>query len=175
MASNEVNAENSNIGGSKDIYTDTNITLNSLVMLVRVEHVDGRPIEPEIHTETAIKELFVYTNPLHKPHAVEILSPHELCLTYKQGKVLGCVADELMAIESWMDLPVLITVVIIERSKVDAIVEARQKYRQTQERKECVKLGVLKQDKCDLQDELDHVTVQKEKLAQQLKDNDEKQ
>ena len=94
-------------------------------MLVRIKHVDGRPIEPEILTEAAFKELCTYTNSSHKPHAVEILSSHELCLTYEQGVVLGNVAGELMAIESWMDLPILITVVIIERSKVEAIVKVR--------------------------------------------------
>ena len=73
MASNEVNVENSNVSGSEDVNTDTNPALNSLVLLVRIEHVDGRPIEPEILTEAAIKELFTNTNPAHKPHAVEIV------------------------------------------------------------------------------------------------------
>ena len=100
--------------GSEDIYTNTNIVLNPMSLLVRVEHIDGRPIEPEILTEAAFKELCTYTNPSHTPHAVEILSLH--------------VAGELMAIESWMDFPILVTVVIIKRSKVDAIVEARQKH-----------------------------------------------
>ena len=40
MVSNEVNAENSNVSGSEDIYTDTNVTFNPMVLLVRVEHVD---------------------------------------------------------------------------------------------------------------------------------------
>ena len=78
MASNEVNAEDSNVSGSEDTPTDTNITLNCLVLLVRIEHVDGRPMEPEILTEAAFKELCMYTNSAHKPHAVEILSPYEL-------------------------------------------------------------------------------------------------
>ena len=78
----------------------------------------------------------MYTNSVHKPHAVGILSPHELCLTYEQGIALGHVAGELMAIESWMDLPILITVVIINRSKVDAIVKARHDYRQNQKKEE---------------------------------------
>ena len=97
------------------------------LLLVRVEHIDGRPIEPEILAEAAFKELCTYTNPSHTPHAVEILSLHEICLTYKQGITLGHVAGELMAIESWMDFPILVTIVIIKRSKVDTIVEARQK------------------------------------------------
>ena len=74
MASNEVNVENSNVSGSEDIYSDTNVMLNPMVLLVRVEHVNGRPIEPEILTEAAFKELCTYTNPSHTPHAVEIFS-----------------------------------------------------------------------------------------------------
>ena len=149
--------------------------LNPMVLLVRVEHIDGRPIEPEILTETAFKELCTYTNPSHTPHAVEILIPHEICLIYKQGITLGHVAGELMVIESWMDFPILVTIVIIKRSKVDTIVEARQKHRQIQKEKEQIEMDKLKQGQYDLQDKLDQVATQKEKLAQQLTDNDEKQ
>ena len=126
------------------VNTDTNPTLNSLVLLATIEHVNGRPIEPEILTEATFKELCTHTNPAHKPHTVEILSPHELYLTYEHGVVLGRVAGELMAIESWMDLPILIMVVIIDRSKVDAIVKARQDYRQSQKQKEKVEIDILK-------------------------------
>ena len=89
MASNEVNVEKSNVSGSEDVNTDTNPTLNSLVLLVKVEHVNGRPMELEILTEAAFKELCTNTNPAHKPHAVKILSLHELCLIYEQRVVLG--------------------------------------------------------------------------------------
>ena len=92
------------------------------------EHINGRPIEPEILTEGTFKDLCTNTNPLHTPHAVEILSQHEICLTYKQGITLGHIAGELMAIQSWMDFPILVTIVIIKRYKVDTIVEARQKH-----------------------------------------------
>ena len=171
MASNEVNAENSNVSGSEDTYTDTNVMLNPMVLLVRVKHVDGRPKEPEILKEAAFKKLCTHTNPSHTPHAVEILSLHEICLTYKQGITLGHVAGELMAIEPWVDFPILVAIVIIKRSKVDAIVEARQKHRQIQKEKEQIELAKLKQGQYDLQDELDQVATQKEKLAQQLTDN----
>ena len=83
------------------------------------------------------------TNPAHTPNAVEILSPHELCLTYVKGVLLGRVAGELMTIESWMDFPILVTVVIIARSKVDKIVEARQKHRQIQKEREQKKIDML--------------------------------
>ena len=93
------------------------------------------------------------------------MSPHEICLTYKQGITLGHVAGELMVIESWMGSPILVTVVIIKRSKVDVIVEVRQRNRQVQKENEQVELDKFKMGQCDLQGELDQVTTQKEKLA----------
>ena len=133
MASNEVNVKNSNASGSDKILgSDSVVMLNSMVLLVRVQHVDSWPIEPEIFTETSFRELCAHTNPVHIPHAVEILSPHAVYLTYQQGIILGHVAGELMAVESWMDFPILVTVVIMKRSKVDKIIEARQKHRELQ-------------------------------------------
>ena len=127
----KITGENSNASGGDD-YSKTNdeVQVNPMVLLVRIEHVDGRPIESEILTETTFRELCQYANSNHEPFAVEILSPHKICITYKQGVSLGQVAGELMVIESWRDFPVLITVVIIKRSKVDSIVEVRQQYRQ---------------------------------------------
>ena len=60
-----------------------------------------------------------------------------------------------MAIESWMDFPILVTVVIIKRSKVDAIVEARQEYRKEQKDEELKDLEKLRQVQYDLQEEIE--------------------
>ena len=164
MASNENIGENSNASGS-DNYSKTNdeVQVNLMVLLVRIKHVDGRPIEPEILTEITFRELCQFANPNHKPFAIEILSPHEICITYRQGVSLGQVAGELMAIESWRDFPILITVVIIKRSKVDSIVEVRQKYRQERKDQELRDLEKLKQGQCDPQAEFEF----KQKLIEQ--------
>ena len=82
MASNEVNTENSNMSGSDDTpnsNSDRKIEINPMILLVRVEHVDGRPIKLEVLKEVTFKDLCTYTNPSHEPHAVEILSSHEIC------------------------------------------------------------------------------------------------
>ena len=164
MVSNKNIGENSNASGS-DNYSETNdeVRVNPMVLLVRIEHVDGRPIEPEILTETMFHELCQFANPNHEPFAIEILSPHEVCITYRQGVSLGQVAGELMAIESWRDFPILITVVIIKRSKVDSIVEVRQKYRQERKDQELRDLEKFKQGQCDLQVEFEF----KQKLIEQ--------
>ena len=88
---------------------------------------------------------------------------------------MGRVAGELMVIESWMDFPILVTVVIITRSKVDEIVEARQKHRQIQREWEQKELDKMKQGQYDLEEEFKEVTTQKEELAKQLIYNTGKQ
>ena len=127
MVSNDVIGENSNASGGDDNFRETNETvqINSMVLLVQIKNVDGRPIGPKVMTESTFRELCQCINFSCEPYVVEILSPHEICITYRHGVSLGQVAGELMVIESWGDLPILVTVVIIKRSKVDAIVEAR--------------------------------------------------
>ena len=106
MALNKITRENSNASGGDD-YSETNdeVQINPMVLLVRIEHVDGRPIESEILTETTFRELCQYANSNHEPFAIEILSPHEVCITHRQGVSLGQVAGELMVIEMWRDFP----------------------------------------------------------------------
>ena len=177
MASNDVTGENSNVSGGDDNFSKTNetIQINSMVLLVQIEHVDGRPVGPDVLTESTFRELCQCIHSSYEPYAIEILSPHEICITYRHGVSLGQVAGELMAIESWGDLPILVTVVIIKRCKVDAIVEARQKYRKGQRDKELEDLGKSKQGRYDLQEEADQVAAQKETLKQKILDHDAQQ
>ena len=101
------------VGGDNHFSeVDETIPINPMVLLVRIKHVDGRPMEPEILKETTFRELCLYANSSYEPYAVEILSPHEICITYRQGVSLGQVAGELMAIKSWRDFPILITLLL---------------------------------------------------------------
>ena len=137
--------------------------------------MDGRPVGPKVLTESTFRELCQCINSSYEPYAIEILSPHEICITYTHGILLGQVAGELMAIESWRDLSILVTVVIITRSKVDAIVEARWKSRKEQKDRELKDLEKLKQGQYDLQEEVEQVTSQKETLKRKMLDHDVKQ
>ena len=78
---NEITGENSNTSGGDDHFSkvDETIPINPMVLLIRIEHVNGRPIEPEILTEATFRELCLYANSSYEPYAVEILIPHEIC------------------------------------------------------------------------------------------------
>ena len=84
MVSNDVTGENSTASGGDDNFSKTNevVQINSMVLLVRIEHVDGRPMGPKMLTESTFRELCKYANSSYEPCAIEILSPHEICITY---------------------------------------------------------------------------------------------
>ena len=54
-----------------------------------------------------------------------------MCLTFTKTVTLGLVAGDLMSVEDWMGVPVVITLIILGRNKVRAILEAREKQRQS--------------------------------------------
>ena len=128
MASNDANL-NTNSQENDETLDSSEIPINEMVLLVQIKHVNGRPMEPEILTSNTFHDLCIQANPEHEPHAVEILSPYQICVSYREGIVLGHVVGEHMAVESWMDFLVLITVVIIKQMKVNEIIIARHKLR----------------------------------------------
>ena len=66
-------------------------------------------------------------------------------------------------------------VVIMKRSKVDEIVEARQKHRELQKGREQKEIDKITQGQHALKEEFNKVTAQKKMLAQQFNDNTERQ
>ena len=120
MVSNGANF-NTNPQGNDETLHSSEVLINEMVLLVQIKHVDGRPMEPELFTSDSFCDLCIQANPEHEPHAVKILSPFKIYVSYREGIVLGHVAGELMAVESLMDFPVLITVVIIKQIKVNKI------------------------------------------------------
>ena len=78
----EITGENSNASGGDNHFSkvDETVPINPMVLLVRIKHIDGRLMEPKILTENTFRELCLYTNLSSEPYAVEILSPHEICI-----------------------------------------------------------------------------------------------
>ena len=96
------------------------------------------------------------------------MSEYEACLTFKREVTLGMVAGELMSIEDWMGVPVVITVLILGRNKIGAILEARERHWQTVRQKEIENGGDLHIRDRELQKE-------KVKLEQEIQDYSRKQ
>ena len=67
----------------------------------------------------------------YDPFDVEVMSEYEACLTFKREVTLGMVVAELMSIEDWMGVQVVITVLILGRNKIRAILEACERHRQS--------------------------------------------
>ena len=77
MASNGANL-NTNPQGNDETPDSNEVSINDMVLLVQIEHVDGRPMEPELLTTDTFCDLCIQTNPEHEPHVVKILSPYEI-------------------------------------------------------------------------------------------------
>ena len=117
--------------GSSTDYDSVSLSpeLHKLVLLMHVSNYEGEAVDPELFTQGKIRELFLSSRDHYDPYEVKILSDHEACLTFKKSVTLGLTAGDLMSVEDWMGIPVVITVIILGRSKVRAIVEARERHR----------------------------------------------
>ena len=82
-------------------------------------------------TQSKIWELCLSSRGHYDPYEIEILSDHEACLTFKKDVMLGLVVGDLILVEDWMGVPVVITVIILGRSKIWAILDARERHRQS--------------------------------------------
>ena len=142
--------------------------LHKLVLLVRICRYEQEPVGPELFTQSRIRELCNSTKSHYDPFDIELMSEYEACLTFKREVTLGMVAGELMSIEDWMGVPVVITVLILGRNKIEAILEARERHRQIVRQKEIENGGDLRVRDRELQEE-------KVKLEQETQDYSGKQ
>ena len=142
--------------------------LHKLVLLVQICRYEQEPIGPELFTQGRIRELCNSTKSHYDPFDIELMSEYEACLTFKRDVTLGMVAGELMSIKDWMGVPVVITVLILGRDKIGAILEARERHRQIVRQKEIENGGDLHVRDRELQEE-------KVKLEWEIQDYSEKQ
>ena len=96
------------------------------------------------------------------------MSEYEACLTFKKDVMLGMVVGDLMSTENWMGVPVVISVIILGRNKVGAILEACERHRQTMRERELEKEESLYTKDRELERE-------KVKLEQKIQEYSEKQ
>ena len=90
------------------------------------------------------------------------MNNYEACLTLKKDVTLGLVAGDLMPVENWMGTPVVITVIILGKNKVRAVLDARERYRQ--------EISGKTKDKGsdEIKEKLERVVDEKDRLGQDV-------
>ena len=104
--------------GSSTDYDSISLSpeLHKLVLLMHVSNYEGQAVEPELFMQSKIQELCLSSRSHYDPCEIEILSDHEACLTFKKNVTLGLAAGDLMSVEDWMGVPIVITAIILGRS-----------------------------------------------------------
>ena len=100
------------------------------MLLIQVCTYECGAVDPELFTRSNIGELYLGCKGHYDPSDIEVISNHEVCLMFKKEVTLGLVAGDLMSMEDWMGVPVMVTVVILSKNNVTAILEARERHRQ---------------------------------------------
>ena len=96
---------------------------------MRVCTYEDRAVDPELFTKSNIRELCLGCKGHYDPNDIEVMSNHEVCLMFKKEVTLGLTSGDLMSVEDWMEVPVMVTVVILSKNKMRAILEARERHR----------------------------------------------
>ena len=106
--------------GSSTDYDSISLSpeLHKLVLLMRVSNYEEQAVEPELFMQSKTWKLCLSSRSHYDPYEIEILSDHGACLTFKKNVMLGLVVGDLMSVEDWMGVPIVITVIILGRSKV---------------------------------------------------------
>ena len=145
-----------------DSIMSSPLELHNLVLLMWVCNYEGEAIEPKLFTQNNIRELCLNTKCHCDPYDIKIMSDYEVCLMFKKNVTFGSVARDLMSVEDCMGIPVVITVIILGRNKVRAILYVRERHRRTLK-------GKIQEDK-ELEKKLGQIAREKGKLEKDMQE-----
>ena len=60
-----------------------------------------------------------------QPYNIEILSPYEACVSYKEGVVIAVVAGKLMNAAVCNEIPLVVSCTLVPKERMNAIVKVR--------------------------------------------------
>ena len=141
--------------------------LNPLVLLLRVETLDGSSLPEKFLTMSNCRDLSIECGE-EEPYKVELLSAYEACLTYKEDVVIAELAIKLMAVETWIALPVVITAVILSKDKVDKIIQVQEQSRKDKEMKANDRLAAMQEEQDALRYWLKQATNKETQLMEDI-------
>ena len=141
--------------------------LNPLVLLLCVETLDRSSLPEKFLTMSNCCNLSIECGE-EEPYKVELLSAYEACLTYKEDVVIVELAIKLMAVETWITLPVVITVVILSKDKVDKIIQVQEQNRKDKEMKANDRLAAMQEEQDALKYRLKQATNKETQLMEDI-------
>ena len=141
--------------------------LNPLVLLLRVETLDGSSLPEKFLTMSNCRDLSIECGE-EEPYKVELLSAYETCLAYKEDVVITELAIKLMAVETWITLPVVKTAVILSKDKVDKIIQVREQSRKDKEMKANDRLAAMQEEQDALKYRLKQATNKETQLMEDI-------
>ena len=141
--------------------------LNPLILLLHVEMLDRSSLPEKFLTVSNCHDLSIECGE-EEPYKVELLNAYEACFTYKEDVVIVELAIKLMAVETWITLPVVITAVILSKDKVDKIIQAWEQSRKDKEMKANDRLTAMQEEQDTLKSRLKQATNKETQLMEDI-------
>ena len=168
MATNDTrdgHRANATVASPMEFHSLEEPMLNPLVLLWCIETLDGSPVPEKFLTIPYCCDLSIECRE-EEMYKVELLSTYEACLTYKENVIITDLASKLMAVETWIGLPIVITAVILNRDKVDQIILVREQGRQ--EVKANARLAAMQEEQEALKYRLNQVSNKETQLKEDI-------
>ena len=134
MASNQVinevaesSPEESN-EGTTEYNSVAGVNPNPLVLLIRLEKIDGEPLPESLLTPRHLN-MFCLQYAGERPSNLEFLNRYEVCMTFPESTVISVIAGRLMNVGLWHDMNIVVGCTIVPRDRVELIVTARESVR----------------------------------------------
>ena len=97
--------------------------LSMIKVFMRIEKVNGDPL-PESLMNPQQLNIFCVQYAGEQPYYVELLSPYEVSISYREGVVIAVVAGRLMNAAIWNEIPLVVSCTLVLRKRMSAIVKA---------------------------------------------------
>ena len=104
--------------------------------------MDGSPFPETFLTIPNCHDLSIECGE-EEPYKIELLSTCEDSLTFKEKGIITDLTIKLMAVETWIGVPVVITTVMLSREKVDQMILVREQGRKEREAKVNARLAAM--------------------------------
>ena len=101
----------------------SDVPISTIKVLMRIEKVNGDPL-PESLMNPQQLNIFCVQYAGEQPYHVELLSPYEASISYREGVVIAVVAGRLMNAAVWNKIPLVVSCTLVPRERMSAIVKA---------------------------------------------------